>query len=335
MPRPLGRAGRRLAAAGLVLAVTLAAGCAARGPVLPEVVQRTGAATSIELAETPFFPQTEHYCGPAALAMVLNTAGVDVGMQELGSRVYLPEKRGSLQIEVAAAARHYRRMPYRIDGSLGELLTELRAGRPVLVFQNLGVKLIPVWHYAVVVGYDAGADTIVLRSGRDRRRVMAAGDFLDTWERADRWGIVVLRPGEMPADPDPGRYLSAVAAMEELVSTELAMQWLRAARERWPANAMVRFALGNSLYAAGDSRAAIAAFREALARDPGLVAARNNLAHLLAERGCLDAAMREIDRALADAGARDQALRQTVKKTRTEIRERLDSGADAGACEGA
>lgn len=325
---------RRLAAAVLVLAAGLAAGCASRGPVLPDAVQQTGAARSVELTATPFFPQTEYYCGPAALATVLNRAGVEVGLEELGSRVYLPEKRGSLQVEVTAAARHYRRMPYRIEPDIMALIAELRAGRPVLVFQNLGIDLIPVWHYAVVIGYDADEDTIILRSGEERRRVMKAGSFMDTWERADKWGIVVLRPGEMPVDPDPNRYLSAVAAMEQLVPADLSMQWLRAAREQWPRNAMVRFALGNNLYGAGEGDAALNAYREALSLDPQLLVARNNLAHLLAERGCLAAARREIDRALSGAAAANEQLRQTLDQTRSEIEERMDSGTGAasGAC---
>lgn len=324
-------AGRRLLAAAFALVVAAAAGCASRGPVLPDTVQETGAARRIELSQTPFFPQTEYYCGPAALATVLNTSGIRVGMEELGGRVYLPEKRGSLQIEVMAAARHYRRMPYRIDPQLSALLDELRAGRPVLVFQNLGIKLIPVWHYAVVIGYDADQDTIVLRSGENRRRVMTAGDFLDTWERADNWGIVVLRPGEMPANPDRSRYLSAAAAMEKLVSPELSAQWFRAAHEQWPGNALVQFALGNSLYSAGDSEAALSAYREALSRDPGLLAARNNLAHLLAERGCPAEALKEIDRALAGTADTGEELRKTLEQTRTEIVEQMESGT-SGAC---
>lgn len=313
----------------LVLATALAAGCASRGPVLPDMVQQTGAASSVELSRTPFFPQTKYYCGPAALATVLNSAGVEVGLDELGSRVYLPEKRGSLQVEITAAARHYRRMPYRIDSRLEALLAELRAGRPVLVFQNLGIRLIPVWHYAVVVGYDARDDTIILRSGRTERRVMAAGDFLDTWERADQWGIVVLRPGEMPANPDPGRYLSAVAAMEDLVSAELAVEWLAAARERWPGNALVHFAHGNNLYGMGDGAAAVNAFRRALSIDPSLLAARNNLAHVLSERGCQEEALAQIEQALA--GQVEEGLRSTLEETRAEIRQRMATG-EAGVC---
>jgi hypothetical protein len=36
-------------------------------------------------------------------------------------------------------------------------LREVAAGNPVLVLQNLSFAWAPVWHYAVVMGYDADA----------------------------------------------------------------------------------------------------------------------------------------------------------------------------------
>lgn len=308
-------------------------GCASRGPVLPGALPESDSGGAVELRQTPFFPQTRYYCGPASLATVLNDVGVEVEPDTLASSVYLPEKRGSLQIEMVAATRSYQRVAYRIDPHLPALLGELRAGRPVLVFQNLGIRLIPVWHYAVVVGYDPGNDSIILRSGKERRRIMAAGDFLDTWERAGKWGIVVLRPGELPVSPDPKRFLSAVAALGSVNPPEVLLQWLRPAEQRWPHNGFVEFALGNALYDSGRKEAAADAYRKALSLDPSLIVARNNLAYLLAERGCTGRARAEIDRALTEAEKDDPDLRETLLQTRSEIQRRqAGSAAEPASC---
>jgi tetratricopeptide (TPR) repeat protein len=265
---------------------------------------------------------------------VLNSTGVDVEPQSLVPRVYLPERRGSLQIELMSASRRYRRLPYRIDPDLHDLLAEVRAGHPVLVLQNLGIRLLPVWHYAVVVGYDPANDSVVLRSGTQRRRVMPAVRFMASWERADKWAIVILQPGQMPGNPDPARYLSAAAAMETVDPPAAQIEWIRAAVEQWPENALVQFALGNALYANARHREAAGAFRKALDLDPGLLAARNNLAHLLNEQGCPHQALLEIDRALQSGVEIDAGLEKTLRQTRSEIQEktRTTAGEQPASC---
>ena len=107
----------------------------------------TSLAPRVELTETPFFPQEEHQCGPAALATVLNYHQLAVTPAELTPQVYLPEREGSLQIELVAAARRYGMLAYPLRGNLSDLMTEVAAGNPVLVLQNLAFGWLPKWHY--------------------------------------------------------------------------------------------------------------------------------------------------------------------------------------------
>jgi len=317
----------------LIPAFVVFTGCVSHGPVLPDALPKGESDSTVELTETPFFPQARYQCGPASLATVLTSAGVDVRPQALTSQVYLPEKHGSLQIEMVAATRRYHRLPYRINPNLSDLLAELRAGRPVLVFQNLGVKMIPVWHYAVVVGYDPANDVMFLRSGKERRRVTSAGLFLKTWKRTGKWAIVVLRPGEMPVNPDLERYLAAVGAMAKTAPPRLLLAWLRPAEKQWPQSGLVQFAIGNALYDQGKAAAAASAFRKALSLDPTLLVARNNLAYLLGRQGCVDQGLEEVDKALDQAGDQNADLKKTLLETRSEIEARKESGAAAsGSC---
>jgi hypothetical protein len=116
-----------------------------------------------ELVNTPFFPQTEYHCGPAALATVIQFNEISTTPEQILPLVYTPGLQGALQIEVVAAARRFNLLPVKLDGKLESLLREIDAGNPVLVLQNLGLESIPFWHYAVVVGYDLDNQSIVLR----------------------------------------------------------------------------------------------------------------------------------------------------------------------------
>lgn len=258
-----------------------------------------GTRAEIELADAPFFPQQEFQCGPAALATVLVDSGVAVHPEELISRVYLPERQGSLQPELLAATRRYDRIPYVIPPEFPALLAEVSHGRPVLVLQNLGVKAFPVWHYAVVVGYSQERSEVVLRSGTDERRVTSAGTFANTWRRSGYWGMVALQPGDLPATEDSKGYLRAIAAAESAGRTDLSEVSYRAAAEHWPDSSLAWLGLGNSAYARGEHDAAERMYRHALEIDSGNAAALNNLASAIAQQGRCDEAQQLVTAAMA------------------------------------
>lgn len=275
-------------------------------------------AASIELDGTPFYPQERFQCGPAALATVLDASGIEVELAALVDRVYLPGRRGSLKVELLAAARTSGRVAYVIPPALDALYAELEAGRPVLVLQNLGIAAFPRWHYAVVVGVDTREREVVLRSGVDRRRTTALTTFLRTWQRSDFWGMVVLEPGELPATPERLGYLRAMAAFEPVGEPADVLLGWQVAADAWPASEAAHFGVANALYATGDLEAAEAGYRELLASNETLAAVRNNLAMTLADLGRYDDALSEIRRALA--GNPPPSLTAELDETRSMIR---------------
>ncbi len=288
----------------LLLLLGMLGGCGGHTPVLaPALPPELGSQERL-VEDIPFFPQSDYQCGPAALATVLNASGVDVWPDELIRSIYLPGRSGSLQVELVAAVRRHSRVPYPIESGFSELLSQLVAGRPVLVLQNLGWRRFPVWHYAVVIGFDAPDEALILHSGRTKRLRMAAHKFLDSWARADHWGLVVLKAGELPADLDVGRYLKAASAMEGVADAAVVEDVFAAAARRWPDHSLARLGWANALLRQGRHRPAERVYRDLLDDNPRHVAARNNLAQSLMERGCTAAARIELARARdADLGS--------------------------------
>jgi len=311
---------RSLVKFGLVAGLLLSlAGCAG----IPDAVRELpDAALPVELVDVPFHAQDRYQCGPAALTTVLEASGADVALEEIVGKVYIPDRHGSLQLEMLAATRTSGRLPYVVDQSLAALLAELDSGRPVVVLQNLGVALIPRWHYAVVVGIDEQHDRVVLRSGTEPRRETPIKLFLRTWSRSDFWGFVALQPGELPAGVDRQRYFEAAVGLEQAGQPAGAALAWQAAVSEWPGNTTALFGLGNARLALADFAGAEQAYRQLLVVDPALAVARNNLALALAGQRRIDDALAEIEQALSLND--DPDLDRVLIDTQTEIRSQTE-----------
>jgi hypothetical protein len=246
---------------------------------------------AVELTATPFFPQTAWQCGPAALATVLGAAGVEASPDGLASQVYIPGRRGSLQVEMVAAVRRAGQVPWLLDGGLGAVAAELAAGHPVLVLQDVGRLGVRRWHYAVVIGTEPATDSLLLRSGREPRLRITAARFLTTWQPGGDWALVVLPPGALPATADRDLAVVTLTEAEGLLPPRALADAWQAAAARWPADVDLAFGAANAWRSAGDLAAAERGYRAMLVDDPGSVLALNNLADLLLEQGCSDEAV--------------------------------------------
>jgi hypothetical protein len=302
---------RQTASFALAVCVLLVGGCATRGPLLEST------ARTVELDDTPFFPQQDYQCGPAALATVLGASGISVTPEDLVPRVYLPGRRGSLQVEMQAAPRSFGRIGYAIEPELAAIAAELDAGRPVLVLHNYGFPFWPRWHYAVTIGYDGARQRMTLRSGKQRRQQLSAANFMRAWDNADRWALVLLTPGELPAGADRRRYLEAAAAFEAAADPPAAWQAFDAAVRQWPDDPVGWTGRGTASFRRGDHRSAATDYRRALELDANQAGARNNLAMALLEMGCAADAGRELDK--IDAASLQGQLREAITDTRRQI----------------
>jgi len=300
----------RIAASALLIGVLAAC---ATPPETARLLAEPGALpVHAEIADVPFIPQEENFCGPASLAMVLSWSGVPMGQHDIAPQVFTPGREGTMRADMVAAARRNGRLAIPVE-TLPDVLAELAAGNPVIVFQNLSFNWYPIWHFAVATGFDLSAGEIRLHSGLERDMRMPLETFERTWARGDRWALVVVAPDRLPARADEVAVLRAAAGLERAGRAAEAAKAYDTALRRWPDSFPARIGLGNARYAAGDIAGAEAAFRAAADRRPDAGTAWNNLAQSLAAQGRLSEAREAAGRAIALGGPDAAIYRATLR----------------------
>src|SRR6266403_1280816 len=128
---------------GVFFICALLAGCAAPQSRALQSTPPPLLSGAVEMDQSPFFPQEAFQCGPAALATTLNAAGISAMPEDLARQVFLPARRGSLQVEMLAAARRRVRESRFRNGSSACLFR--RNGK--MAAQSTGVA--GAWQYRV------------------------------------------------------------------------------------------------------------------------------------------------------------------------------------------
>ena len=269
------------------------------------------------LNAVPFYPQKEYQCGPASLAMVLSWSGPQISPDELTPQVYTPSLKGSLQPAMIAATRRQGKVAYPINGA-SALLQEIAAGHPVIVLQNLGLTWIPVWHYAVVIGYDFNANVIILHSGVTSQKKTAFRTFENTWARGDHWGLLVLPPDRLPATAKEKAWVSAVVGLEKAQQWAAAIKGYQTALHHWPQSFSAHIGLSNSYYARGDLKSATAVLQKTTVRFPHEGVAFNNLAQVLWKQGKKQEAIKAARQALQLGGPFMEQFQKTLDEIEAE-----------------
>lgn len=160
----------------------------------------------VELNGVPFFRGNAHQSGPQVLASMLGEQHIRITPGLLTKPLKLPEAESSLQANMEQLAGQYGLMVYPLDSSLSALLTQVAAGHPVMVrFMDGTVWTEP--RYAVLAGYDRTKETVLLRAGMERRRLMDFKKFESRWKDAGSWAVLILSPDQLPANVDKARWL--------------------------------------------------------------------------------------------------------------------------------
>lgn len=241
----------------------------------------------VQIENIPFIDQTENYCGPTTLSMVMSWAGKPTDIEEIAQEIYSHEEQGTLQGALIRGATRQGMAAVPIYG-LSNLLHEIAAGHPVIIFENLGLSWYPRWHYALVIGYDLKEGNIILHSGHDAFKHWDLRKFERSWILGEYWGLTVLPPNQLSATADELAQVDAGAALEEIGHIAEAKTLYEMALKKWPNSLTALIGLGNTAFSEEDFQASVNFFRMAVKNHPGSWTARANLR--TAERSLLKTA---------------------------------------------
>ena len=205
-------------------------------------------------------------------------------------------------------------LPDRID----DVLREVAAGTPVIVLQNYGLGTSDLWHYAVVIGHDAAAGEVILRSGDRERLSLSWPVFEWLWQKGGHWAMVAVPPDRVPATTTQARHREATLALAR-VAPDAARTAYAAAVRHWPDSVAARVAYANALHEAHDHAGAAEQLIAAHERNPDSPLVLNNLAQTLSDLGRHAEALTLIERALAMTSP----FTATMRETRATIVERM------------
>ena len=250
------------------------------------------------IASVPFYPQQDFYCGPTTLSEVFNFYGHSYSPDDIAPQLFIPEREGSLQLEMISATRQHGLLPYAETGNLQTLLQLLRADIPVIVLQNLSIPWFPQWHYALVTGYDIDAQTLRLHTGVTPDHVMSFALFEKTWARGGHWLLAPLKTTSRSDGIDPFVYIGAAYDMMTAASIDEGLAFMQQATTLWPDDWRGYFFIANA-HIASEPSVAASWFAKGFQAGKKQAAYVNNYAYVLAELGCRQSALEIIADGLA------------------------------------
>ncbi len=277
--------------------------CATKTPATDGLVKSWGKLprkSSIE--SVPFIQQEINHCAPASLAMVMKSSGRKVDLDELTSQMYTPGSKGTFSTDLVSTIRRQGMLGVPVK-DLRSILTEISAGNPVLVFQNLGFSWYPQWHYAVAVGYDLHGPDLILHSGETKKLKEDMRVFERSWSLANYWAMVVLNPGALAASADDLAHVSAASGLEQVGKLEEAHKTYSAVLTKWPQSLPALIGISNVLYNKKDLKQSSRYLTDAVKFHPLSAMAWHNLATVQGEMGQVKAARLSSQKAITLVGA--------------------------------
>lgn len=268
------------------------------------------------------YPQELYLCGPSSIATLLSAQKVDFDYDDVVGKTFTPDLKGTLQPQMKAAVRNYGLIPYELNKDLKSVLSEISNDTPVLVLFNLGLEMIPVWHYSVATGFDKDQKKIFLSAPKGDETWMTFEEFERFFQRGGSWAIVALKPPSLPVSADENEIIKAILDMYDIGMKKQAMQAAVSYSDKNPLSYLGVVTLANIYFVEGDLQNASLAYEHALELRPHDPVVLNNLAqvYLLQDR------LQEAKKYATEATQIGGIFLDKYKNTLEEIEIKLNGG---------
>lgn len=149
------------------------------------------------IKNVPFYKQRSHYCGPSALASVLNYYGIGITPEKIGEDLRTKSLAGSLNLDMLLYPRRFGLLTRMLKGDIDELQEYIKNDIPVILLVDDGFSIYSIFHYVVLIGFNSKARLFVAHWGVEPNRVVTYEKLYSQWKKAGSWGFAVrLLPWE-------------------------------------------------------------------------------------------------------------------------------------------
>ena len=150
-------------------------------------------ANTVVVENVPFIKQKDKFCGPAAMASVMQFYGQDIDQDEVAKQVYIAELNGALISDMENFAQDNGYNTLSTNGDLEIIKSRLDNNQPVILLVDKGKWKVSVPHYYVAYGYDDVRKTIILHTGYKEAQEISFDKLEIEWEKMNRLMLVVYK----------------------------------------------------------------------------------------------------------------------------------------------
>jgi len=147
----------------------------------------------VYIENVPFVKQKDKYCGPSAMASVLQFHGQDIDQDEIAEVIYIPELNGALISDMENYATSNGYHVESTNGDIELLKSNIDIGNPVILLVDKGKWKVSVPHYYVAYGYNEQKETVILHTGYKQNREISYEQLEKEWGKMNNLMLVITQ----------------------------------------------------------------------------------------------------------------------------------------------